>query len=106
MKRLIHLFKKPLPQVTFTYFLQAPKQNKLSYQEKHFDQLIKKITSLGHEILDFKIESLNDQNVCGLWIVFILRPKNKGAQISFDTFTQSLRVGDTQEPLTLEDLDP
>lgn len=62
---------------TFTYYIPAPPSRKTGYQEREFDAIVNYIASLGFELIDFKLESHNEHDKSGMWIVCILGAPTK-----------------------------
>jgi len=71
--------KKYIGVKSFTYFLPAPPTRKSGYQEKEFDHLFSHIMSLGFDVIDVKLQSLNTENSQGVWILCLLGAKTKEA---------------------------
>ena len=77
---------------TFTYFIPSPPKRKTGYQEKEFDELIGYLTKNGFEILDIKTQSSTNNESSGMWVISLIRPKNKKAndtELTFDYETYS-----------------
>lgn len=58
---------------TFTYFIPTPPRRKSGYREREFDKIMHGILSEGHEIIDWKLQSVND----GLYAIFLLGTHQK-----------------------------
>lgn len=60
----------------FTCFIPAPKQSRLAYQEKVFDQIINQILQLGPtapSIESIQTQVIESKNTAGLWILTHLK---------------------------------
>ncbi len=72
---------------TFTFYIPSPPARKTGYQEREFDTLVEHITSLGFELIEFKMQSHSGDNKSGVWILCILGAKTKEiyeTKIEFD----------------------
>jgi hypothetical protein len=57
---------------TFTYYIPAPPQRKVGYQEKEFDHIFAHLMEKGFDIIDIKIQSVSSNSTVGVWIVCLL----------------------------------
>jgi hypothetical protein len=62
---------------TFTYYIPAPPMRKTGYQEREFDSLTGHITSLGFDLIDFKLEAHASEAQAGLWVLCTLGAPSK-----------------------------
>lgn len=60
---------------TFTYFIPSPPARSSGYQEKEIDYLTQKISQIGFDIVDIKVQSNANPNAAGIWIILLLGAK-------------------------------
>lgn len=85
---------------TFTFYIPSPPSRRSGYQEKEFDSVIEYITSLGFDLIDFKMEAHSNETSSGMWVICILGAKTKKiydqkididtAQLGHNTKTDSI----------------
>jgi len=65
---------------SFTFFIPAPPARTSGYREKQFDKIFYEFINKGYEILSFNTQASNSVNHSGMWIICIVRAKNKEAE--------------------------
>ena len=73
--------KKALPLQTFTYYIPAPPHRNTGYREREFDKIMSGISAAGFSIEDIQVQGVNTNDHAGLFIVALVRPMNKKAQL-------------------------
>ncbi len=72
---------------TLTYYIPAPPKRASGYREKNFDRMFYEFINLGFEIIHFSTQSQSSSTHSGMWIVFVLRAKNKkAAQLDLENY--------------------
>ncbi len=64
---------------TFTYFIPAPPARKTGYREREFDKIMHGILSEGHDVIDWKVQSVGGDEG-GLFVLFLIGSTKKSAK--------------------------
>lgn len=65
---------------SFTFYIPSPPPRTNGYREKQFDKIFYDFINKGYEILSFNTQASNSQNQSGMWIICVVRAKNKEAE--------------------------
>jgi len=65
---------------SFTFFIPSPPARTTGYREKQFDKIFYDFINKGYEILSFNTQASNSQNQSGMWVICVVRAKNKEAE--------------------------
>lgn len=83
--------------LTYTYFIPAPPIRQSGYREKQFDQLMENFLANGFDVLDIKTQSISHTNSAGMWVICLLRPKNKAAaNFNLDSLQEKVANNNSQ----------
>ena len=63
---------------TFTWYISAPPAKAGSYREKEFDKIMHGILQSGHEVIEWKLQSVGGEKG-GMYAVFLLGSLNRKA---------------------------
>lgn len=61
---------------TFTWYISAPKGHGAGHREKEFDKVMHGILQSGHEVIEWKLQSVGGERG-GMYAVFLLGSLNK-----------------------------
>lgn len=64
---------------TFTYYIPAPPRRKTGFREREFDKIMHGILAHGHEVIDWKIQSVGGDEG-GLYVIFLIGSTKKTAK--------------------------
>ena len=65
---------------SFTYFIPSPPLRATGYREKQFDKLFYEFINKGFKILSVNTQSVSGEKHSGMWLVFIVKARNKEAE--------------------------
>jgi hypothetical protein len=64
---------------TFTYYIPAPPRRRTGFREREFDKIMHGILSTGHDVIDWKIQSVGGDEG-GLYVIFLIGSTKKTAK--------------------------
>ena len=92
---------------SFTFYIPAPPFRKSGYQESQFDNLVEYISSIGFEVIDFKLQAHNGSQNSGLWVLcFIGAPTKEIFNQKIDLSSEKIVTNSHSTPSSNIPMDP